>query len=51
MEGISVLGISSLDIHGLQERTLVRTSLAKKLLKHENPLEHGKIVHQISECL
>ena len=46
-----MLGISSLNIHGLQVRTLARTSLAKKLLKHGNSLENGKNVHQISECL
>lgn len=48
MPGISVLGISSHTTRALHVRTLARTSLAKKLMKHGNSLETGESVHQIS---
>ena len=43
--------MKSQKIHGLQLRRLARTSLATKLMKHENSLESCETVHQISECL
>ncbi len=49
--GCKRVGYTSQNIHGLQVPTLARTSLAKKLMKHANPLENCKNVHQISECL